>query len=84
MAVVKNLPDNAGDTRDSGLIPGLGKFTRGGNGNPLPYSCLENFLDRGAWQTIVHEVAESDMTELLSTHKHIFKVCVSIKPAILL
>ena len=57
--VVKNLPANAGDARDSGLIPGLGKSPRGGNGNPLQYSCLENSLDRGAWQTTVHEVAKS-------------------------
>ena len=57
--VVKNLPANAGDARDSGLIPGLGKSPRGGNGNPLQYSCLENSMDRGAWQTTVHEVAKS-------------------------
>ena len=57
--VVKNLPANAGDARDSGLIPGLGKSPRGGNGNPLQYSCLEKSLDRGAWQTTVHEVAKS-------------------------
>ena len=57
--VVKNLPANAGDARDSGLIPGLGKSPRGGNGNPLQYSCLENSLDRGAWWTVVHGVAKS-------------------------
>jgi len=45
--VVKNTPDNAGDTRDVGLIPGLEGSHGGGNGNPLQYSCLENFLDRG-------------------------------------
>ena len=45
--VVKNPPDNAGDTRDAGLIPGLERSYGGGNGNPLQYSCLENFLDRG-------------------------------------
>ena len=48
---VKNLPANAGD---EGLIPGLGRSPRGGHGNPLQYSCLENHMDRGAWQTIVH------------------------------
>ena len=57
--VVKNLPANAGDARDSGLIPGLGKSPRGGNGNPLQYSCLENSLDRGAWQAAAHGVAKS-------------------------
>ena len=45
--VVKNPPDNAGDTIDAGLIPGLERSHGGGNGNPLQYSCLENFLDRG-------------------------------------
>ena len=60
--VVKNLPANAGDIGDSGLIPGLGRSPREGNGNPLQYSCLENSMDRGTWWAIVHGVAESDMT----------------------
>ena len=47
---------NAGDL---GSIPGSGR-SRGGHGNPLQYSCLENFMDRGAWCTTIHEVAESD------------------------
>ena len=47
--VVRNLPANAGDTRDVGLIPGLGRSPRTGNGNPLQYSCLENSMDRGVW-----------------------------------
>ena len=42
-----------------GSIPGLGKFSGEGNGNPLQYSCLENLLDRGAWWATVHEVAKS-------------------------
>ena len=46
--VVKNLPDNAGDIRVVGSIPGLGRCPGGGHGNPLPYSCLENLMDRGA------------------------------------
>ena len=58
--VVKNLPANVGDV---GLIPGLGRFPGGGHGNPLHYSCLENPMDRGAWQATVHAVAESDRTE---------------------
>ena len=55
---------NAGDL---GSIPGLGRSSGEGNGNPLQYSCLENPVDGGAWQATVHEVAESDMTEQLST-----------------
>ena len=47
---------NAGDT---GSIPGLGRFLRGGHGNPLQYSCLENPMDRGPWWARVHRVAKS-------------------------
>jgi len=46
--VVKNLPANAGDTRDIGSIPGLGRYPGGGNGNPLQYPYLENSMSRGA------------------------------------
>ena len=59
-SVVKNQPANAGD---SGLIPASGRSYGGGHGNPLQYSCLENPMDREAWQSTVHRVAkESDMT----------------------
>ena len=47
---------NAGDMRDVGLIPGSGRSPRGGNGNPLQYTCLENSMDRGAWWATVHSV----------------------------
>ena len=57
--VVKNLPANAGDIRDVGSIPGSGRSPGEGNGYPLQYSCLENPMDRGAWQATVHEVAKS-------------------------
>ena len=60
--VVKNLPANAGDLGDTGLIPGLGRSPGEGNGYPLQHSCLEHSMDRGAWQATVHGVAESDMT----------------------
>ena len=50
---------NAGDIRDSGLIPGSGRSPGGGNGNPLQYSYLENPMDRGAWWTRVHGVKKS-------------------------
>ena len=61
--MVKNPPINAGDIRDMGSIPGSGRFPGGGHGNPLQYSYLENLLDRGAWQAIVHGVLEADTTE---------------------
>ena len=59
MLVVKNLPANAGDIRDMGLIPGLGRSPGGGHGNSLQYACLENPMDRGAWQAAVHGVTKS-------------------------
>ena len=61
--VVNNLPANARDIRDLGLIPGSGRAPGGGHGNPLQYSCLENPMDRGVWWATVHEVAELDTTE---------------------
>ena len=60
--VVKNLPANAGGVRDAGLIPGLGRPPGGARGNPLQYPCLENSIDRGAWQAAVlgsHRVGHS-------------------------
>ena len=57
--VVKNSPAHAGDTRDVGLIPVLGRSPGGGHDNPLRYSCLENPMDRGAWWAIVHRVKKS-------------------------
>ena len=60
--VVKNLPANAGDSRDAGSTPGSGRFHGVENGNPLPYSRLGNSMDRGTWQAAVHEVIKlSDM-----------------------
>ena len=61
--VVKNWPDDAGDIREAGLIPGWGRSPGRGHGNPLQYSCLANPMDRGAWRATVPRVAESDMTE---------------------
>ena len=54
-----HLPVNTGDTRDSGLIPGWERSPGGGNGSPLQYSCLENPMDREAWQATVHGVTKS-------------------------
>ena len=57
--VVKNLPANEGDIRDVASIPGWGRSPGGGYGNPLQYSCLENPMDRGAWQATAHRVSKS-------------------------
>ena len=59
--MVKNLPANAaaGDVRDMPSIPGLGRLSGEGNGNPLQYSCLENLMDRGAWRATVQRVTKS-------------------------
>ena len=57
--VVKNMPANAGDVRDAGSIPWLGRSPGGGHGNPLQYSCLDNSMERGAWWSAVHLVAKS-------------------------
>ena len=57
--MVKNLPASAGDIRNAGSIPGQGRSSGGGHGNPLQYSCLENPMDQGAWWAMVHKVAKS-------------------------
>ena len=62
--VIKNLPANAGDAEDSGLIPGSGRSPGGGHGNPFQYSCLENPMDRGATWATAHSVAELDTAEV--------------------
>ena len=57
--VVKNPPSRAGDEGDVGLIPGSGRSIRGGCGNLLQYSCLEDPMDREVWRATVHGVAKS-------------------------
>ena len=64
---VKTSPANAGNAGDEGSIPELGRHPRGGNGNPLQYSCLGNPMDRGAWQATV---MESQNQAQLSMHEH--------------
>ena len=68
---IKNPPANAGDIRNTGLIPGSRRSLGGRHGNPCQYSCLENSMDRGAWRATVHRVAWSQ-TQLkwLSTHAY--------------
>jgi len=57
--MVKDPPANAGDIRDVGSMPGLGKSPGEGNGYPLQYSCLENPMDRRAWQATVYGIRKS-------------------------
>ena len=62
--MVKNPTANAGDIKDMGSTPGLGRCPGGGRGNPFQYSCLENAIKRLPWWATAHRVAESDMTEV--------------------
>ena len=82
-AVKKNLPDNAGEERDTGSIPGLGRSPGDRNGYPLQYSCLEHSMDRGAWRATVHGVTKTwtqhdharlkeEKREILRTLAHTF------------
>ena len=73
--VVKNPHANAGDIGGSGLIPGLGRSPGEEHSNPFQYPCLENPMDTGAWQAMVHGVAKSwtrleQLSECASTHTH--------------
>ena len=68
-SVVKNPPSSAGDPADGGSIPGLGRSSSGGNGNPLQCSGQENLMERGAWRATVHGVTKSGPR--LSEHAHV-------------
>ena len=73
--MVKNLPVNAGDIRDMGSIPGLGRSPGEGYGNPLQYSCLENPTNTRGWWATVHSVAKSQTRlKQLSTHAHTLRL----------
>ena len=69
--MVKNLPANAGD---AALIPGSGKSPGEENGNTLQYSCLENLMDRGVWQAIVHGLQRVGH-ELVTDQQHQLYIC---------
>ena len=73
--MVKNLPANAGDIRDAGSIPRLGRSPGGEHGNPLQYFCLESPMGSGAWLATVHRITQN-WTQLkqLSTHVHVLNL----------
>ena len=73
--MAKNLPANAGDTGDVGLIHGSGTSLGGGNGNPVQYSCLRNPMDKRAFWAIVHGVAKSQTRLTLSRNKFPQETC---------
>ena len=64
-SAVKNPPANAGDTGDTGSIPGLGRSPGEWHGNPHQYSCLESYMDRGTWWVTVNGVAESNRAYMI-------------------
>ena len=68
-SVVKNLPANAGRTGNKSLIPGSGRAPEEGNGTPLQFSCLENSMDRGAWQATGHRVTTNQIQLSERTHR---------------
>ena len=77
--MVKNPPVNAGNIRDVGLIPGLGRSPGGGHSNPLQYSCPENPMNREAWWATVHRVAKSQIRlKQLSMHAHTINTLIII------
>ena len=75
--MVKNQPANDGDAGDMGLIPGLGRSSGVGNGNPFQYSCQENSMDRRAWRATVHGVAKirTQLSDSACTHTHMHDIC---------
>ena len=74
--VEKNLPSNAGDVRDAALILGSGRSSGERHSNPLQYSCLENPIDRGAWQATVHRIIQSQ-TQLKQLSTDLPKISVA-------
>ena len=80
--VAKNSPVNAGDARDAGSTPGSVRSPGGGHGSPFQYSCLENPMDRGALQTTVHRVTQSQtQLECHSTDARIQALCHEMDPS---
>ena len=74
--VVENLAFSSGDIRNVGSVPGSGRYSGGGNGNPLQYLCLENSMDRGAWWATIPGVTKSrTLLKQLSSHAHTLSHC---------
>ena len=71
-SVVKNLPANAGDARDTGSLPGLGRSPGVGNGTPLQHSCLENSIGIGTWGSTVYGATKNQtrLSDRANTHTH--------------
>ena len=69
--VIKKPPDDAGDAKDAGSIPGWGRSPGEGNANPLKYSCLEHPMARGAWWALVQRVTKGQTTE--HSHMHLLQ-----------
>ena len=69
-AVVRILPANAGHTRASGLIPGLGRLLGEGSSSPVQYSCLENFMNRGAWWAMSMGLLQRPGYDCTTEHTH--------------
>ena len=80
--MVKNQPASVADTSDTGSISGLRRSPGVGNGNPLQYSCLENPMDRGAWQATVHGITRSQRR--LSTHISVTVIIISSVSGVIL
>ena len=76
-SVVKSSPVNAGDAGDASSIRGLGRSHRGGNGNPLQYSCQENSPHRGSWWAMVYRVAKSQTQQSMHAPMHKLKLTVT-------
>ena len=85
------LPANAGDAGDTSSVPGLGRLPGVGNGNPLQYSCLENSMDREAWQATVHGITKSETQmsdwaqmhslECSTSREWLLSLCVYVSPS---
>ena len=73
-SVVKNPPVNAGNTRNMGSTPGSGRSAGGENGNPPQFSCMENPMEKGAWQATIHSITKSWTRLSDRAHTHSTKI----------